>query len=188
MATLQDSHDSTGGANPYSVYGVNKVGMTFTAGDNYAIESVEIYAKREGAAPGNAVLSLYATSGGLPTGEALKNIGAGANGWSTSYAWRTFAFASTVDLTKDTMYALVLEVATGDETNSVEWESTLLNQYAGGGALLWVVDAWDSFPDEDLGFKTYGEAIYTFTPPPGGPTKKRLVAAAASALWFEDVT
>lgn len=45
----------------------------------------------------------------------------------------------------------------------------------------------DERVNDRLSFIVESDESYVFTPPSGGPTKKRLIAVAASALWYEDL-
>jgi hypothetical protein len=143
-----------------NVAGTSKgVGQTFTPASDYSIGRVILKLQRIGSPSGNVKLSLYATSGGLPTGGAVvatNNVDVSTI--SSSLAEHTFDFTSTTTVSNGVMYAIALETQdgySGDGDNHINVRAAEPSVYAGGTALAKNGSSVWSTYDWDLYFKNY---------------------------------
>jgi len=160
-------------------------GLFVYGGDTSAtLTKLDIYVKRVGS-PGDLTINIYESDYDtlLPIGAALYTFTlAEEDAVDGVYDWYSVDLGETV-VTDAIEFAITLE---GVSTTAPDyWEetdgsmSTGIQWTDGGG--VWTVH-WTG-PAMIL----YKDDGYTFTPPAGRPTTKRLIAAAASALYYEDV-
>lgn len=118
----------------YDIYGVRFGSQTFTMStfeDN--ITRIDLMLMKVGAPGGNFRLRVYAVDGSSkPTGAVLIDLTIAASTVPTTLAWMTFNGA--VGLTPGTEYAIVVDVASGDSSNYIEWQTGNGNQYSDGVA------------------------------------------------------
>lgn len=102
-----------------NVYGVNWYTTVFacTAGD--IINGVLLYVGKTGSPAGNFVVSLYATTAGVPSGSALATVSVAASTIGAA-GTVTFTFTSAY-LTTTTEYAIVCATPSGDVSNHIKW-------------------------------------------------------------------
>lgn len=151
-----------------NTYGVNWTCQTFTLdSETNAITGISVYVLETGSPSGNATLSLHAVDGSnKPTGAALASKNLTANLAGTYDGWVRFDFASTVDVSPSTKYAIVVSVPSGDASN--KWQ--LLGStggYSGGEAgtssnsgSTWTMNTNDCRIRVYGGFKTTAGKIY----------------------------
>jgi len=191
MATLYE-HYNTGyvAAGIYPNY-TEPQGQTFTSAVAFNITSVKIRMYRSVAnSPGTITVSIYSTSGGVPTGDAL--ISGTTDGSTLTTAgdgeWREITFDSDRVLTADVMYAIVITVASGTEDNSliVKVDNTAPT-YTGGTRVysLNTGGSWTAHPTVDCMFECWGNTP-VFEPPSEKATIKTLVVFANDKVWYED--
>jgi hypothetical protein len=142
------------------VYGANWAGNTFTPSVTAPLNVMELFVKKTGAPAGNATVSIYATSGGLPTGAALATQNITASTSSTSFAWVPWTFASPPALTAGTLYAWVLSVPSGDVSNRLENSIATPGIYPNGAHVYSGNSGGTWFSNgNDCGFKAYSSAV-----------------------------
>lgn len=100
------------------------VGSSFTAGSSYTIRRVELLLYRLGSPTFTFTVSIYADSGGVPTGAALctSTETFDSSTLGTTAATVTANFSTGTALTSGTKYHIVLDSsAVGDGSNDVRW-------------------------------------------------------------------
>lgn len=109
--------------------------QTFTIPSGYdTLTDVDLLVNENGTLPGNYTLEIYATSGGLPTGSALKTVNKTAADLSSGYNWENFNF-SDLTVTPGAKYAIVTkQTSTSGVTNSVLWGHYDSASYSGGSS------------------------------------------------------
>lgn len=144
-----------------STYGANWFGQTFTTGSGVTkIRSVSLAMQRTNSPAGNVVVSLYATSGGLPTGAALYTATLTATSvGTTGNLTNTFTLNATV--TPSTVYAIVVSVPSGDVTNHIDLDHSTSSTYADGTYLSSTNSGstWSADANKDLVFQV--EQMFT---------------------------
>lgn len=175
-STFQDNEtldfSSTTVTNGYALRtgGANRVGQTFTATTSSRLRRVRFFLWKTGAPTVRIVAKLYATSAGLPTGDALATSYTSvlssdllltlANG-----AWHDFYFLDDVDLASGTVYAVTCEVVIGsgtdDASNAVVITGSASSVVA-GNYVAYSAGAWGNNTSIDIGCYIYtGEPTYT---------------------------
>jgi hypothetical protein len=154
------------------------------------ITDVSVLVYREGS-PSTCIVSIYSTSGGEPD-TALTSFGFNGNTLTTDTdgEWKTFTFGGGGLSVASGLYAIVLRATGGDASNSLHVRARLTSGGFPTGSRWHSTDTgstWTEYPNDDFVFKLYGSYEYVFEPPSGRPTTKRLIAAAASAIWYEDL-
>lgn len=203
MALLENYN--TGDTTYHSVTEDSKDGQTFSRSAtgliSYTVTHVKILSNRIGS-PGTFKAVIQGVdSNGLPDGN---DLASGTIDGDTMNEhpeqWNTITFDSPVTLDPDTTYAIVL--STPDEPadtdvvqiktdgSSPTYANGKFAWYSAGTGYTWI---FASGPERDLMFEIYG-ADFIFTPPSPGSdgknnmvTLKRLVAAANSKIWYEDI-
>jgi hypothetical protein len=166
---------------PNSFYGFSdtggfKQGQTFTAGLTGLLDQVDVNVGSNGnGTSGSAVLAIFATSGGLPTGTALTSEV--ITGVDSAVSWVQVPLTTSVPSAAGTQYAIVLT-----SPDPTEWSWGLSgDDYAGGTSITitpfvccgWLVSSGDK------GFKTY---VTSTAPAAHGIGFWRADAATTSAL------
>lgn len=155
--------------------------QTFTLPNAFTLNRFDVKLCRVGT-PGTTILSFYK----YPLeGSSYFSIIFNGNTLTDNIAceWKEFSFA---ERSFDAgTYALMLEAPYMPAGSRVWWAGKLGNEYTNGDGYERLEDGaeWVSAGGDFL-FKLWGGM---FSPPVGRPTTKRLIAAAASALWYEDV-
>lgn len=204
MALLE--YYNTGGTTYTSINDDDQKGQTFsrsvTGLISYTLTHVKILSRRINS-PGIFKAAIQAVDDdGLPDGVDLASGTINGNNISTSDTWNTITFDSPITLDPDTTYAIVL--TTPDEPPAayiiIKYDATSPT-YANGSfgantlasGYIWVLTAYD------LMFETYGTDLVFAPPAPSEDgsgnvtgvnnmvTLKRLVAAANSKIWYEDI-
>lgn len=154
------------------------------------ITDIEVLIYREGT-PGSCIITLAQTSGGAPS-TSVSSFGFDGDTLTVDTAgeWKKFTLGAGGSNLASGTYALVLRADFGDASNSMHARARLSSGGFPTGSRWHSTDSggsWTEYPNDDFVFKIYGTYAYAFDPPAGRPTTKRLIAAAASALWYEDV-
>lgn len=135
-------------------------GQTFTTTDAFTLSAIYFPIHYNNTTAATVVVEVYATAGGLPTGEALstgsftKTTAYGAFAPLAGEYWQHCTM-SPVTLDATTQYAIVIYAAANQIVLPVDWTSPAY----GGGTFLttddgssWSTVAWD------LIFQVYGDA------------------------------
>lgn len=118
----------------FNCYGANWVGNTFISSFD-VINSVTLYLDEVGTAPGNFDVSIYATSGGVPTGAALATASVLGTAVPNADAEVVFTFSSPLAVTKGGRYAVVASLPSGVNSSNcvqVRYAATGNYVYANG--------------------------------------------------------
>jgi len=145
--------------------------QTFTAGKSGALSRVDVnlFCYFCGTAPPAIIVSVRATSGGVPTGSDLATATTAISNWSVgAQAWFTANFATPANLSAGTQYALVVRPAASYVNGTLAFSNSAVssaqgNDVYGGGKLLfstnsgsaWTVQMYGTTGTSDAGFKTY---------------------------------
>ena len=114
-----------------NIYGANWYAQTFLMDSNNAISKVMLRLAKTGNPTGNLNISLYATSGGLPTGAALYTHSVAASTIGAA-AEVTFTLTQPWYVTAATTYAIVVSVPNGDASNYIGASYNNTSGYANG--------------------------------------------------------
>jgi hypothetical protein len=137
-------------------------GQSFTTGANGYLTKLSIYARRNGTPADSLYLNVYAVSGDIPTGSALKTITIPYTTFGTSLAWVDILIG--VELLPNTKYCFTVSSPGSSEySNYYMWRYVQSNVYAGGTAIVnyagsWVVSGSDGGffgGQSDFAFKVF---------------------------------
>ena len=186
MATLYENYNTgDNGGRWFRDTNSDQECQTFTPSVSFTITYIKAYLQKV-ATGGVVTASIHATDGaGKPTVAVLCSGTYDASG-ITGTEWVTITFGSSYVLNAGTKYALVLS----SDGWGFNWRYSTVAGYANGSRVYstdngssWTVDTTDDFM-----FETWGDPA--FSPPSSGPDItqiKRLVAAAANTIWYEDI-
>ena len=166
-------------------------GQTFTSATLFNITSVKLVLTRSVANdPGTVTVAIYATSGGLPVGEALISGTTNGSTLTTDNAgeWREITFDHDRVLTADVMYAIVVKVAFGTVDSSLYWKVDGLGSTYPNGTRVYSSDmggTWNYHDGSDFMFECWGD-VPVFAAPSERTTIKTLVVFANDKVWYED--
>jgi len=148
-------------------------GQTFTPQITYNLTSIKLKLFRTGTSEG-AIYNcfLFATSGGLPTGNYLRYKGIYANNITTNAngEWVEFVFSSSYTVNAGTKYAILLGYQVGSGVAgdvSIWWHEDVSSPSYSGGNKVFSTDGsvtFDNYYGTDMYFETYG------TYPPAVPS------------------
>jgi hypothetical protein len=137
-----------------------KLAQTFDTDVTGSLEFVDIPLTKVSSPTGRIWVSIYATSGGAPTGAALKTSDKADVANITTGHWIRFMFRDPLSVTAGVTYAIVLE---GDFTisgvNHVYWLGNVGNTYAAGSQFSYNGTTWTD-QSRDQGFKAYVTRYY----------------------------
>jgi len=173
-------------------------GQLFTTVGSFLLGSISLKMYKSADATSSFNVDVVTLSGGAPhligtmdynaSRVATKYGDTDDLGTDTDGAWITIDFSSlAVTLDATTQYAIIVWYSNGG-SKTIYWRADNTGTYAGGKLMTYQADPaqWNDIGgDVDAMFKIY--AGYAFTPPVAGPTKKRIVAAAASSFYYEDI-
>jgi hypothetical protein len=161
-ATL-DQQNTTVGATTFSFFSAFWAGQTFQPTTSGQLTRVDLYLYCQictGTTP-DILVSIRATSGGLPTGADLATATIPGFSSSTS-SFYSANFAAPPTLTAGTQYAVVFRVVSNPSAGLYSYYPSSTNVYANGervtssdGGSTWAASA-----TRDLGFKTYMNTGY----------------------------
>lgn len=133
-------------------------GQIWTTTSAYRLASIKIKLYRDVTLnPGNVTMYIYATSGDLPTGSALKTSEAvDCSGITTDSAGEEveFTFTDGYDVSDATKYAMVI-LSSNATINNLYWKADSDNGYADGLAVRGGFSTWYSNSAVDHWFETY---------------------------------
>jgi hypothetical protein len=154
---LIDSYTPTTNNNQFCT-GTKKLAMTFTATANYTIRSLTLKLYKSGS-PGPTLLtvSIYATSGGIPTTSLCSGTtDASTLPTSSPYEDRLISLGVGVDLTLGTKYAIVLSA----DAANVHCRTRQAVDYSGGELYQNPSGTWIIYsPEENAWFETWDTGI-----------------------------
>lgn len=115
----------------YQIYGTNWAAQTFTFTNTTSIAGIQLFLSKLGTLTGNFNYGIYATSGGLPIGDALTSNSIAASSISANN-WVSCTFTSPITLTGGVTYAIVTSAPSCNSSNYAAWKYTSSDVYAGG--------------------------------------------------------
>jgi hypothetical protein len=192
MAIEYENYTSTAGN--FSVYGTSRqFGQTFTVGvgEDHTLTSVFLYLfPFAGGNSGTLTLTLWDTSGSLPTGGALDSASINASTVSSA-AWYEFVFSGGIDLLAGTEYAVTLSNPSGDFATNIKWYGNNSGNYSGGVALFNTGGGWSVTAARDLSFQEWGDAVVAAPEAPVEPfpedgQTKVANGEAIPLIWLDD--
>ena len=129
------------------------IAQTFTPPKSHYLSWVDVYAAKKGTGCSDVKVYIYATSSGHPTGSAIAtSTGQSCTGWSTSYEWHRFTFATPLSITASTKYAIAMK-SNGNSTNSLVWGDDSTSPTYSGGNFEYFSGSWKSYTTDDFLFK-----------------------------------
>jgi uncharacterized repeat protein (TIGR01451 family) len=145
--------------------------QTFTAGKSGPLSRVDVnlFCYFCGTAPPSIIVSIRATSNGVPTGGDLATATTVITNWQVgAQVWFTASFASPATVSSGTQYALVVRPSASYVNGTLAFSNSAVssaqgNDVYGGGKLLfstnsgsaWTVQMYGTTGTSDAGFKTY---------------------------------
>ena len=193
MADLKDYLNTNDLTEQSSIYGTTWAAQSFTASSSYSIGSIKALIFRTGS-PGTITASIRATDGsGFPTGSDINSVTGTTNGntlpTDSPYEWREITLSSPVSVTSGTKYAIVLRAADGSVSNYFSWRLNISDEYAGGTWSLSLNSGstWGNFGDDTSDFLFEVYTGFVFQPPVDIVTYRRIVAACADKIYYEDI-
>lgn len=144
-------------------------GQTFTAGKSGSLSRIDLnlFCVFCSTAPPPIVVSVRATSGGLPTGSDLASATLSLTDFSGSQVWYSALFAAPATVAAGTQYAIVIRPSAALSNGTLGFSdsavsSTIGNDVYAGGALVFSTNSGSSWaietgpaPSVDGAFKTY---------------------------------
>lgn len=120
IASYDESNYDSDVGSYYGTPGMGQIGQTFlVGGSDIYLTSIKLYLKKSGSPAGPFTISLYATSGGLPTGASLTTIGSITSGsLTTSSQLLEYTLATPYLLSANTTYAIVILASSGTSDNA----------------------------------------------------------------------
>jgi len=178
MALFQ-SYES-GGAVLIGSYVNHTMMQTFTPALQHELTSVQLYVRRFGTIT-DVIVSIYTTTGGLPTGNALVSKTIDGSGWSDSdNVWAVWTFDTQITLAVGTQYAIVIEPGSYNNSNCPLWYYDATGAYTGGSSGIadptWRTLAYDMY------FREYGDRA---SQPVDKTYSKELIAIGNDEVWYE---
>ena len=164
MSTLRDYYN-TGDNGSDWLYGNSWRVQTFTTTSSYSATSVKLKLFKNGSPTGDITVSIYATSGGSPTGSPLTSGTYDSSLLSINQnTWYEISLTPYL-LYDDTLYAIVVSLNGGDYSNGVNWRQEGSPSYYTGGMYGYSSNSGSSWTmvsgtfSYDLMFEVYGETV-----------------------------
>jgi len=169
--TTADQQNATITANGVAFTNGSWTGQTFTAGKSGSLSRVDInlFCVFCLSAPPSILVSIRATSGGMPTGSDLASTSLNISNYTGAQAYYSANFPSPPNVSAGTQYAIIIRASAAYGTsgknlgfsNSATSANVGNNVYAGGqlirstnGGTAWAAEP-SYTPTADGGFKTY---------------------------------
>ena len=160
-----ESYDDTPDSymNPY---GASWYAQTFTVGntganENFNLTSIKLFAHRYGT-PGTITVAIKATTAGLPSGEDISTGTFDGDTLGDSVAEWFEVTMSSVELSADTKYALIVKCLAGDWNATINWQIVYGGGTYTGGNEQATDDSganWTEYDGYDFNFEVWGEGI-----------------------------
>ncbi|MDP4279334.1 MAG: choice-of-anchor R domain-containing protein [Dehalococcoides mccartyi] len=115
-----------------SVYSANWYGQTFIPISDTYVNNITLWCQKILSPSGNFNISIYATSGGVPTGAPLAVGAISASTISTTAGAQTFYLNNSVKLNSGITYALAFSCPSGDASNYIKVWSKNSDAYTSG--------------------------------------------------------
>ena len=185
---LMDSFTTFNGTGIFTCRGTQWYMQTFTTTSAYAIAEVALNCWKYGS-PGDIIVSIRETSGGLPSGDDLCSVTVADSEISTlpTLAYYTFTFDSSSSLKDATQYAIVARAPDGDTGNYFQALGYGSSGYAGGGSAMSSNSgsSWGGVSTtKDANFRTYGVALINVRNVHLGSDGGFLVATAETGVYL----
>ncbi len=183
MLIRQDNY-STGGDTFERYYSAVWLAQTFTPATAYKLGSVALWAF--GRTADVTQVSLYATSGGLPTTliETLTRVGA----MFTSWDWWEYTSTANTQLNAGTKYAIVVHKTTGTWSSGYGgWYADVSSPGYAGGSLCSSADSgtlWSATTGTDMYFEVWGCSTTITAPKDGYHYYDDNTKAVYDATWL----
>lgn len=160
MSTLYESYE-TGYDYVQQIGSTYWDAQTFKPTTSHTIKTVKLYLQRYGTVSGNVVVSIRATTSGLPSGSDLCSGSVAASGISDSgIAWVTFDLGAGTLLTANTTYAIVMAATGGDGfLNYIMWGCDNTSPTYANGSLVASTNSgssWSAITTCDMYFEEWG--------------------------------
>lgn len=186
MSIQQDGY-SAGGDTNGAVYGDEWKAQTFIAQHTYEAESIKVYLNAHTGTPtGTVTVSLYATNpaNGLP--DSVASSGTLAIGSVTESAWNTFTLSSSVMITAETIYAVVVSLSAGNAANCINWFYDQSGEGFPGQTRSESDDGGTSWEAKtgDMLFQVWGSVSYTYE----GSPRSKAFAVGNDEFWYESTS
>ncbi len=138
--------------------------QSFQAGTTAVINKVALKLKKQGN-PANATVRILSNNNGVPNRNQVLAVGTLAASVATAqYSFVEVNFTSAPTLTQNTIYWIVMDVTTADNSNYWNWQLDSTSGYTLGAA-KWSINYNSSSPwtniSGDLTFKTYMGGVST---------------------------
>lgn len=165
----QNTKITTNGERSSNSTNTQWAGQTFTAGKSGSLMQVDVnlFCVFCSSAPPPIVVSIRATSGGLPTGSDLAYTTLTLSDYSGTQVWSSAKFASPVSVSAGTQYAIIVRPQKALSNGTLGFSDSAINTTTGddvygGGAVVYTLNGGSSWavetgpkPSVDAGFKTY---------------------------------
>ncbi len=190
MASTLKDYFNTGDTNWDLATNTRWQAMVFTATSSYAINSVKLLLFRTNS-PGTITVSIKALDiDGKPTGADLASGTTDGDTLTTNTSgeWREITFGAPYSITAFIQYAVVIR-SSQPLDNRLNCRDNGTNDYATGYRIV-STDSGSTWSTISTARDMLFEAYDIFNPPTSGPditSIRRLVAAANSKIWYEDI-
>ena len=136
-------------------YGTRWNGQTFTADSAYTISRVSLLCYKDGD-PGTVTVSLYGTTGSVPSGSPLATMTMTGSDLPAAADWATFDFITPYLLTNGLEYAIVVSCTGASSSNDFNWRYRVTGTYADGRYAITIDGggSWSGYAS-DSSFRTY---------------------------------
>ena len=191
MATLQDYYNVNDDSF-IKAYADEEPAQIFTASAAYTVYSIKVLIYKIGSPPGNTSIRIWGTDeDGLPSGPITsKSFSAATLTSNSAGEWREAVFTFPPTLISGTKYAIrVMGGSSMDVDNCVAWRVDETSPAYSGGNRAHSTDNtvnWTAYPDDDFMFEVRSILDYPVSGPDITQVKK-LVAAAANKIWYENI-
>ncbi len=119
------------------VFGVNWTAQTFTTVGALGLSNINLLLYKAGSPGATLTVSLYATSGGKPTGSSLATTTLATSVITTDTAGVYYVFSLPYSLAASTMYSVVTSCTGGSAGNEVYWKwDATAPSYTGGTVVI----------------------------------------------------
>jgi hypothetical protein len=149
---------TTGASAASGVMNASWLSQTFTPVTTHTFNAVSLQLYKAGSPTYTVTISLYATTGDVPTGSALASTTFLASSLATTATWYDFQFSTAYEVTSGTKYAIVLSATDGAVGTLVYWRVNTAGTYSRGMKALSANQgtSWTTSSTADFMFKEGG--------------------------------
>ncbi|MBA7575797.1 hypothetical protein ES708_17633 [subsurface metagenome] len=144
------------------VYGTYFEAMVFTAASAHNLKKVSLFIRENATAADDLTVEIKAVDGSNhPTGSALSS-GTITKGIGTTFVWTDCILDTIIDLTNETVYAIILSSTGSASGDPFQWGSDASAPMYDDGNRVWSDDSgssWATDTGDDLMFKNYSIGI-----------------------------